>query len=236
MPVANTEPDEIAHFDHLAKLWWDPHGKMGQLHRINPLRSRFILERTPGPAPRVLDVGCGGGILTESLSRAGALVTGIDMAVLPLDIARRHAATAGLTIDYRLTGAEQLASQLPGHFDAVTCLEMLEHVPHPERIVAACATLLKPGGRAFFSTINRTPKAFLFAILIGEYVLGLLPRGTHHYRKLIRPAELRAWASSAGLTFTDVASLKYNPLSRRFRRVDGCVDINYLVCCEKRGT
>ena len=231
----NVDAAEIAHFDRMARLWWDPAGKMGQLHAINELRLRFITDRIPGTAPRVVDVGCGGGILTEALHRAGARTTGIDLSTLSLQVARQHAAAGGLDIDYRHMDVDTLASQEPGSFDAVTCMEMLEHVPHPERVVATCAALLKPGGMAFFSTIDRSFKAFAFAIVAGEYILGLLPRGTHHYRKLIRPAELRSWAGTSALEFTAVASLVYNPLSRRFKVAPDREDINYMASFVRKG-
>jgi 2-polyprenyl-6-hydroxyphenyl methylase/3-demethylubiquinone-9 3-methyltransferase len=203
----NADAGEIAHFNRMAELWWDPRGKMGQLHAINDLRLDFIVSRISVPRPRVVDVGCGGGILAEALHRSGARVTGIDLSDLSLEVARRHAGRGGLDIDYRLLAAEDLVREEAGSFDAVTCMEMLEHVPHPDRVIASCAGLLKPGGAAFFSTINRTLKALAFAIVAGEYILGLLPRGTHSYSKLIRPTEMRQWAASAGLEFKDVASL-----------------------------
>lgn len=231
----NVDAAEIAHFNRIAQLWWDPHGKMGQLHAINELRLRFITDRIGVPAPRIVDVGCGGGILAEALARTGARVTGIDLSQLSLDIARQHAERGGLAIDYRYLDAETLAREEAGSFDAVTCMEMLEHVPQPEQVIAACATLLKPGGVAFFSTINRTFKAFAFAIVAGEYLLGLLPRGTHSYRKLIRPVEMRAWAAAAGLEFKAVDSLMYNPLTRRFRVAPNREDINYMACFARKG-
>lgn len=230
----NVDAAEIAHFNRIAQLWWDPAGKMGQLHAINGLRLRFITDRIPVAGPRVVDVGCGGGILTEALHKAGARVTGIDLSELSLEVARQHAARGGLDIDYRYMDVETLAQEEAGSFDAVTCMEMLEHVPHPDRVIAACATLLKPGGVAFFSTINRTFKAFAFAIVAGEYVLGLLPRGTHTYGKLIRPDEMRGWAGAAGLGFTAVASLMYNPLTRRFRVAPDREDINYMASFIKK--
>lgn len=231
----NVDPAEIAHFNRMASLWWDPDGKMGQLHAINSLRLRFITDRVTAPDPAILDVGCGGGILAEALARTGARVSGIDLSELSLQIARQHAQQGGLQIDYRLLDAEAMAQDEGGRFDAVTCMEMLEHVPHPDRVIAACSRLLKPGGMAFFSTINRTPKAFLFAIVAGEYILGLLPRGTHSYQKLIRPREMRTWAASAGLEFQAVASLMYNPLRRTFRVAPGREDINYMMCFQKKG-
>lgn len=231
----NVDAAEIAHFDRIAQLWWDPHGKMGQLHAINGLRLRFITDRLTGTAPRVVDVGCGGGILTEALAKHGARVTGIDLSTLSLNVARQHAERGALAIDYREIDVETLAREQAGSFDAVTCMEMLEHVPEPARVIAACARLLKPGGVAFFSTINRNFKAFAFAIVAGEYILGLLPRGTHSYRKLIRPTEMRAWASAAGLQFNAVASLMYHPLKRSFRVAPGREDINYMASFTKRG-
>ncbi|TAN07574.1 MAG: bifunctional 2-polyprenyl-6-hydroxyphenol methylase/3-demethylubiquinol 3-O-methyltransferase UbiG [Rhodanobacteraceae bacterium] len=231
----NVDVREISHFNRLAELWWDPAGKMGQLHAINGLRLRFITDRIGAVEPRIADVGCGGGILAEALARSGARVTGIDLSQMSLDIARQHAERNGLDIAYRYLDVAALARAEAGTFDAVTCMEMLEHVPHPEQVIAACAQLLKPGGVAFFSTINRTLKAFLFAILAGEYILGLLPRGTHSYRKLIRPVELRAWAAAAGLEFNAVDSLMYNPWTRRFRVVADREDINYMASFTKRG-
>lgn len=230
----NVDAAEIAHFDRIARLWWDPQGKMGQLHAINELRLRFITERLTPPAARVVDVGCGGGILTEALAKRGARVTGIDLSTLSLEVARQHAERGGLVIDYRELDVEALARAEAGTFDAVTCMEMLEHVPEPARVIAACARLLRPGGVAFFSTINRNLKAFAFAIVAGEYILGLLPRGTHSYRKLIRPGEMRSWAIAAGLEFEAVASLMYNPLTRRFRVAPGREDVNYMACFTKR--
>ena len=224
----NVDAAEIAHFNRIARLWWDPAGKMGQLHAINDLRLRFITDRLPGDHPRVVDVGCGGGILTEALHRAGARAIGIDLSELSLQVARQHAAHGGMDIDYHYMDVETLAAQQPASFDAVTCMEMLEHVPHPHRVIAACGALLKPGGVAFFSTINRTFKAFAFAIVAGEYILGLLPRGTHTYSKLIRPDDMRDWAGAAGLEFTAVSSLVYRPLTRRFDVAPGREDINYM--------
>lgn len=216
-------------------MWWETDGKMRMLHVINPLRTGFIMQQIRTPRAKILDVGCGGGILAEALARAGARVTGIDLSRPTLEAARRHAGAQGLRIDYRCSSAEHVATEAAGGFDAVTCMEMLEHVPRPADVVGACARILKPGGRAFFSTINRTPKAFLAAIVAGEYLLRLLPRGTHHYRNLIRPSELREWAHACGLRFTSVASLKYNPLRRTFRVEPGSEDINYMACFRKHG-
>lgn len=231
----NVDAAEIAHFNRMAELWWDPHGKMGQLHAINDLRLDFIATRISAAQPRVIDVGCGGGILAEALHRSGARVTGIDLSELSLEVARQHAGCGGLDIDYRMLAAEDLVRDEAGSFDAVTCMEMLEHVPHPDRVIASCAELLKPGGLAFFSTINRTLKALAFAIVAGEYILGLLSRGTHSYSKLIKPVEIRHWAASAGLEFKAVASLIYNPFTRRFRVAPNREDINYMACFVKKG-
>lgn len=232
---SNADAQEIAKFDRVSQLWWDAQGKMGMLHTINPLRRKFITDQITTANPRIVDVGCGGGILAEALARTGAQVTGIDLSELSLQVARQHASEQGLAIDYRYQNAEQLAQEQAGSFDVVTCMEMLEHVPDPSQVIAACARLLKPGGRAIFSTINRTPKAFLFAIVGGEYVLRLLPRGTHSYRKLIRPVELRAWARAGGLDFLQVASLMFNPLSRRFHVDADREDVNYMAAFSKRG-
>lgn len=235
MKSPNVDATEIGHFNQMAKLWWDPNGKMGQLHAINDLRLQFITERDTVAGRRIADVGCGGGILAEALAKAGARVTGIDLAKVPLDIAREHAADNDLAIDYRYLAVEALASTEAGTFDTVTCMEVLEHVPHPERTITACAALLKPGGMAFFSTINRTLKAFMFAIVAGEYILRLLPRGTHHYRKLVKPMEMRAWASIAGFECKAIASLVYNPFTRKFRAVSDREDINYVACFIRKG-
>jgi 2-polyprenyl-6-hydroxyphenyl methylase/3-demethylubiquinone-9 3-methyltransferase len=201
---------------------------MGMLHVINPLRSRFVADHARIRGARAVDIGCGGGILAEALARAGAQVVGIDQSQQTLAIARQHAAGGGLPIDYRLQTVEELAQDEAGSYDIVTCMEMLEHVPDPAAVVAACARLLKPGGHAVFSTIDRSFKAWLFAIVGGEYVLRILPRGTHDYAKLIRPHELRAWAAASGLAFESVASLMYNPLGKRFRVAHGREDVNYM--------
>jgi len=224
----NFSNKEIEKFDRLSQIWWDPKGKMGMLHAINPLRTRFIMESLTIPSPRILDVGCGGGILSVSLARAGAQVTGLDLSEASIQVAKQYAQGQGLKIDYRYESVQEFAEQEDGMFDVVTCMEMLEHVPEPRKVVAACAQVLKRGGHAFFSTINRTPKAFWFAILGGEYVLRLLPRGTHAYSKLIRPHELKCWAREAGLEFVKIASLMYNPFTHRFKVAPGKEDVNYI--------
>jgi 2-polyprenyl-6-hydroxyphenyl methylase/3-demethylubiquinone-9 3-methyltransferase len=229
MKPENADTREITKFDRVSDIWWDPHGAMGTLHTINPLRTAFVVEPLSEPNPKVLDVGCGGGILCEALAKAGAQVVGIDLSRASIETARRHAEEHGLRIDYRYQSVEEVARNSPHSFDAVTCMEMLEHVPDPAAIVDACSRVLKPGGRAFFSTINRTPKAFLFAIVGGEYILRLVPRGTHTYHKLIRPQELKSWAQDSGLKLVKIASLMYNPFSRRFKVVEGKEDVNYMV-------
>ncbi|SOJ56825.1 Ubiquinone biosynthesis O-methyltransferase [Mycobacterium simulans] len=224
----NVDGNEIQKFDNVSQIWWDQKGEMGALHAVNPLRTKFITERLAIQGREVLDVGCGGGILSEALAKTGARVTGIDLSRQTLGAARDHARRDGLNIEYLYESVEKIAERDAGRFDVVTCMEMLEHVPEPEKIVAACANALKPGGHAFFSTINRTPKAFLFAIIGGEYILRLLPRGTHTYSKLIRPAELIAWNRINGLDFLRFASLIYNPLTRKFKLAPDIADINYL--------
>lgn len=225
---SNVDLSEIQKFDSVAR-WWDLRGEMRTLHVINPLRVQFILEKVNHAPLKVLDVGCGGGILSEALARQGAQVMGIDLSQQAIEVARQHAKEQGLAIEYRYQSAEALAEEMPEQFDVVTCLEMLEHVPQPEAIVQACARAVKPGGHVFFSTINRTLKAFLFVVLGGEYILRLLRPGTHDYRKFIRPSELRAWAEESGLRFLRMASLLYNPFTRRFRLVEGVEDNNYFM-------
>jgi 2-polyprenyl-6-hydroxyphenyl methylase / 3-demethylubiquinone-9 3-methyltransferase len=223
----NTDIDEIKKFDNVANIWWDPKGEMGTLHTINPLRTKFISDGLNLSGCKVLDVGCGGGILTEALARCGAQATGIDLSNESIEAAKVHARQQELDIEYRYENIDETASKQAGEFDAITCMEMLEHVPEPKKIIAACSRLLKPGGHAFFSTINRTPKAFVFVIFGGEYILRLLPRGTHTYKKLIRPNELKQWAQESGLDFRRLSSLIYNPFTRKFKVAD-VEDNNYM--------
>jgi 2-polyprenyl-6-hydroxyphenyl methylase/3-demethylubiquinone-9 3-methyltransferase len=229
---ANADPAELAKFEALASRWWDPLAEFKPLHRMNPLRLEWIAEGLAAggglAGKRLLDVGCGGGILAESLAARGAAVVGIDLGEAPLAVARLHLRSSGLEVDYRRISAEALAAAEPGGFDAVCCMEMLEHVPDPARSVAACAELVRPGGRVFFSTINRHAKAFALAIVGAEYLLGMLPRGTHEYAKFIRPSELERWGRAAGLTLERATGLHYQPLADRYRLGPG-LDVNYLM-------
>jgi len=224
----NVDPSEIAKFEALASRWWDPDSEFKPLHAINPLRLNWIDERASLVGKTVLDVGCGGGILSESMARRGARVTGIDMGEAPLAVARLHLLESGQSVDYRKLPVEALAVERPASFDVVTCMEMLEHVPDPAAIVQACFDLVKPGGWVFFSTLNRNPKAYAFAILGGEYLLRLLPRGTHDYAKFIKPSELATWTRAAGLDMADMAGLHYNPLTRRYWLAPN-VDVTYMI-------
>ncbi|HEY9153319.1 MAG TPA: bifunctional 2-polyprenyl-6-hydroxyphenol methylase/3-demethylubiquinol 3-O-methyltransferase UbiG [Anaerolineales bacterium] len=230
----NADNKEIEKFDKVSQIWWDPKGEMGALHTINSLRTNFIMKSLYVANPRILDVGCGGGILSEALAKAGAQVTGLDLSEASLQVARQHAQGNGLDIDYCYESVQDVAERQNGQFDAITCMEMLEHVPEPAKVIAACAKALKPGGQAFFSTINRTPKAFLFAIIGGEYILHLLPRGTHTYSKLIRPQELKNWTRQAGLEFVKLASLIYNPFTGTFKVAEGKEDVNYMAHFTKK--
>jgi 2-polyprenyl-6-hydroxyphenyl methylase/3-demethylubiquinone-9 3-methyltransferase len=225
---ANVDRREIAKFEALAARWWDREGDFRPLHDINPARAGFIGDRVGLQGRAVLDIGCGGGILAETLAAEGARVSAIDMAEAPLAVARIHLKASGLDIDYRQGTAETEAAERPAGYDVVTCLEMLEHVPDPGSVVAACARLVKPGGHVFFSTINRNPKSFLMAIVGAEYVLRLLPRGTHEYAKLIRPSELDAWVRAAGLRLREIVGMHYNPFTRSCE-LGGNVDVNYLM-------
>jgi 2-polyprenyl-6-hydroxyphenyl methylase/3-demethylubiquinone-9 3-methyltransferase len=229
---SNFDAAEVGKFDALAKQWWDKQGPMGPLHAINPLRLSFI-ERFADIADKtVLDVGCGGGILTEALARAGAHATGLDLAQDALNVASQHAAEHGVAVNYQCGAVEALASSQPESFDLITCMEMLEHVPDPAAIVQACAQLLKPGGQLFMSTINRNPKAFALAIVGAEHVLGLIPKGTHEYAKFIQPAELARWCRDAGLQVGAMQGMSYNPLTRT-HALSTDVDVNYLMHCTK---
>ena len=233
--MINADPHELAKFSELAHLWWDKESEFRPLHEINPLRLDWIDALATLQGKRVLDVGCGGGILADSMARRGAEVLGIDLATKPLRVAQLHAIEAETPrIEYREVAVEQLAAEQPQTFDVVTCMEMLEHVPDPGAIVAACGRLLKPGGWAFFSTINRNAKAFVFAIVGAEHVLNLLPKGTHEYAKFIRPSELAGWCRAAGLDALATRGMEYNPLSRRYR-LSADTSVNYLVACRKPG-
>ena len=233
LPHANVDPAEIAKFEALANRWWDPTSEFRPLHEINPLRSNYIDERARLAGKTVLDVGCGGGLLSEAMAQRGAIVTGIDMGQAPLSVARLHALESGVTINYRQVPVEQLAAEQPGHFDVVTCLEMLEHVPDPAAIIQACADLATPGAHLFFSTINRNPKSYLFAIVGAEYLLKLLPKGTHEYSKFIRPAELAGWVRAAGLTLENISGMTYNPLIKKYSMSPADVDVNYIIHVKK---
>jgi len=230
---ANVDPAELAKFSALAHRWWDPTSEFRPLHEINPLRLAHI-ERLAGglEGKRVVDVGCGGGILAEAMAARGAQVTGIDLAEKPLKVATLHGLEVGSRVDYRLVAAEALAAEAPGSFDVVTCMEMLEHVPEPASTVRACAQLARPGGMVFFSTINRNPKSFLFAIVGAEYVLSLLPKGTHEYARFIRPSELAAHCRAAALEVEDVTGMTYNPLTKVYS-LGRDVDVNYLLATRR---
>jgi len=230
----NVDTAEVAKFDALASRWWDPDGEFRSLHEINPLRLDWIRQHVDLSGRRVLDVGCGGGILTESMATAGADASGIDMAEGPLEVAQLHKIESGAEVDYQKATAEEMAARHPGQFDVVTCLEMLEHVPSPPQVIASVATLVKPGGHVFFSTINRNPKSFLFAIVGAEYVLKLLPRGTHEYQKFIRPSELEAWARAADLELQSSIGMLYNPITREYS-LGPNVDVNYLMYFRRPG-
>lgn len=227
-PRHNVDAAEIAKFEALAQRWWDPNGEFKPLHDLNPLRLEFVAKRAPLEDKDVLDVGCGGGILSEAMARRGARVLGIDLAQAALEVAELHALDAGVPIEYRLESAEDLAQKAPASFDVITCMEMLEHVPEPEHVIEALARIVRPGGHVFISTINRTPKAFMLAIVGAEYLLRMLPRGTHEYERFIRPSELDQWSRAAGLELASIASIEYSPLTRRYS-LGRSPDVNYLV-------
>ena len=229
----NVDLSEIAKFEKLASRWWDPHSEFKPLHDINPLRADWIDQHANVKHKRVLDVGCGGGLLCEALAHRGALVTGIDMGEAPLSVARLHQLESGVTVDYQQSTAESLAERRAGEFEIVTCLEMLEHVPDPSAVIQACADLCRSGGDLFFSTINRNPKSFLFAIVGAEYILNLLPRGTHEYDKFIKPSELARWIREAGLDMQEMMGMTYNPLTKRYRLTPDDVSVNYLIRAKK---
>ena len=227
----NADPQELAKFGELAHRWWDTEGEFRPLHQINPLRLDWIDAQARLAGKTVLDVGCGGGILAEAMARRDADVLGIDLSIKPLRVAQLHAMESGIDhLHYREVAAETLAAELPGHFDAVTCMEMLEHVPDPASAVRACAALVKPGGWVFFSTLNRNAKSWLMAVVGAEYVLKLLPRGTHEYQRFIRPSELDRWCREAGLAAQGFKGMGYNPLTQRYRLSDD-TSVNYLLAC-----
>lgn len=226
--MSNVDHAEIAKFEALAHRWWDRESEFKPLHEINPLRVNWIDEHAPLAGKTVLDVGCGGGILSEAMALRGATVTGIDMGEAPLAVARLHQLESGVNVTYRQITAEALAVEAPGKFDVVTCLEMLEHVPDPASVILACARMVKPGGQVFFSTINRNPKAYLFAIVGAEYIMKLLPRGTHDFKKFIRPSELGNWSRAADLRVRDMVGLTYNPLTKHYK-LGNDVGVNYMV-------
>lgn len=228
----NADELELQKFSALAHRWWDPNSEFKPLHEINPLRLDYIDKLVGLAAKKVVDVGCGGGILSESMAERGAEVTGIDLGEKALKVAKLHLLESGRKVDYRLISAESLTAEMPGQFDVVTCMEMLEHVPDPASVVRACATLVKPGGHVFLSTINRNPKSYLFAVVGAEYVLNLLPRGTHDYAKFIKPSELARYCREAGLTVTEVIGMSYNPFTKVYS-LGRDTDVNYIVACQK---
>ncbi len=229
----NVDPNEIRKFEELASRWWDRNSEFKPLHDINPLRANWIDALAPVAEKKILDVGCGGGILCEALAQRGANVTGIDMGEAPLAVGNLHSLESGVSVTYEQSTAEDYAGSHAEVFDTVTCLEMLEHVPDPSSVVAACAAMTKPGGTLFFSTINRNPKAYLLAIIGVEYVLRMLPRGTHEYSKFIRPSELGQWIRDAGLDIDQMTGLLYNPITKTYKLDERDVDVNYMICARK---
>jgi 2-polyprenyl-6-hydroxyphenyl methylase / 3-demethylubiquinone-9 3-methyltransferase len=230
--MTNADPIELEKFSQLAHHWWDPTSEFKPLHEINPLRLGYIDHIASLSGKSVLDVGCGGGILSEGMAALGAHVTGIDLGDKALQVAKLHLLESGQQVSYRKVAAEDLAAEQPGHYDVVTCLELLEHVPDPSSIVCACAQLVKPGGHVFFSTINRNPKSYLFAVLGAEYLLRLLPRGTHDYAKFIKPSELAQFCRNTGLVVNDISGMGYNPLSKTYS-LGKSTDVNYLLACAR---
>ena len=228
----NVDQSEVQKFSDLAHRWWDPDAEFRPLHEINPLRLEWINARAALAGKKVLDIGCGGGILAESMAKKGAIVTGIDLSEKALKVADLHGLESGVQVRYEKIAAEDLAEREAGQFDIVTCMEMLEHVPDPASIVRACATLVKPGGKVFFSTLNRNPKSYLFAILGAEYLLRMLPKGTHDYAKFITPAELSQFARNAGLTVNSLKGMSYNPLTRIYS-LNQDISVNYLIACTR---
>lgn len=229
----NVDRAEVAKFEALASRWWDRESEFKPLHDINPLRTNYIDRHAPLAGKKVLDVGCGGGILSEAMAQRGADVTGIDMGEAPLNIAKLHALESGVSVKYQQIPVEQLAEEMPASFDIVTCLEMLEHVPDPASIIQACYKLVKPGGMVFFSTINRNPKAYAMAIIGAEYIMRMLPAGTHDYDKFIKPSELTRWCRAADLSVLDMTGMIYNPLTQEYSLKDQDVDVNYLVATRR---
>ena len=230
--MTNADPVELEKFSQLAHKWWDPNSEFKPLHDINPLRLEYIDRHAALDGKTVLDVGCGGGILSESMAGLGANVTGIDLADKSLQVAQLHLLESGKQVDYRKVAVEELAAEQPAHFDVVTCLEMLEHVPDPQSVITACARLVKPGGWVFFSTLNRNPKSYLFAVIGAEYILNLLPRGTHDYARFIKPSELAQSIRNAGLDLIDLTGMSYNPLTRTYSLGQNS-DVNYLIACRR---
>ncbi len=230
----NADPAELAKFDQLAHRWWDPQGEFRPLHEINPLRLEWIDGHAPLAGKRVLDVGCGGGILTEAMAQRGARVTGIDLSDKALRVAELHLQESRLSITYEKAGVDDFAARHAGEFDVVTCMELLEHVPDPAAMVAACARLVRAGGQVFFSTINRNPRSYLFAVIGAEYLLRLLPRGTHDYLRFVKPSELARWNRASGLRPDELVGMSYNPITRRYRLGADC-GVNYLLYCVRDG-
>lgn len=232
--MLNADPVELEKFGDLAHRWWDPNSEFKPLHDINPLRIDWIDGIVGLAGKRVLDVGCGGGLLSEGMAVRGAYVTGIDLSEKPLGVAKLHLLESGQKVDYRKIAVEELAEEMPGAFDVVTCLEMLEHVPNPSSVITACARLVKPGGQVFFSTLNRNPKSYLFAVIGAEYVLRLLPRGTHDYARFIKPSELARWAKMASLEPQELIGMSYNPLTQHYS-LGGDTSVNYLMHTRRAG-